>query len=209
MARIRLVPQNEKFFDLFEQSVVNLSAASARLVNLFDDFTDTREKAREIKKIERDGDEITHRIIESLHRSFVTPIDREDIALLTNSLDDVLDFIEGVTKRLFLYRIEQPTPRAIEITYIINKVVNELAMAMPLLRSQSQRKKILKHCVEIHRLENEADDLQNAALVDLFDEEADVLEIIKWRDIYENLEKAVDRGEDVANVLEGIVLKYA
>ncbi|MDY6911575.1 MAG: DUF47 family protein [Chloroflexota bacterium] len=209
MSRFRLIPQNEKFYDYFEQGANNLAAASAKLVDLFDDYSNTREKANAIKKLERDGDEITHRIMESLHRSFVTPIDREDIALLANSLDDMLDFIEGATKRLFLYRIVQVTPRAIEITYVINKVAIQLTKAIPLLREYSKLKQILPYCVEIHRLENEADDLRHAALTDLFDEEIDVREILKWRDIYNNLESAVDRGEDVANVLESVVLKYA
>ncbi len=209
MPRFTLIPKNEKFYDYFEQAAENLAAASSRLVDLFDNFEDQRDKARAIKKLERDGDEITHRIMETLHRSFVTPIDREDIALLTNSMDDMLDFMEGAVKRLFLYQIDEPTPRAIEITYIINKVAIELTKAVPLLRHQRKLKQILPHCVEIHRLENEADDLRHAALTDLFDEETDVREILKWRDIYQNLESSVDKGEDVANVLEGIVLKYA
>lgn len=209
MAKLRLVPQNERFYDLFEQSANNLYAASTRLADLFDNFVDTREKANAIKKLERDGDEITHRIMERLHRSFVTPIDREDIALLTNRMDDMLDFMEGATKRLFLYKIEEPAPRAIEISHIIHKVSFELTKAMPLLRNHSRLKNILPYCVEIHRLENEADDLQHAAITDLFEEEKDVKEILKWRDIYTNLERSVDRGEDVANVLEAIVLKYA
>ena len=209
MVRFRLIPQNEKFYDYFNESANNLVAASERLVDLFDNFDNPREKARAIKKLERDGDEITHKIMETLHRSFVTPIDREDIALLTNSMDDMLDYMEGAVKRLFLYRIDQPTPRATEITYIINKVAIELSKAVPLLRYQGRLKEILPHCVEIHRLENEADDLQHAAVADLFEEETEVREIIKWRDIYDNLERSVDRGEDVANVLEGIVLKYA
>ncbi|MFC2028003.1 DUF47 domain-containing protein [Chloroflexota bacterium] len=209
MARFRVMPKGDKFYDLFEMAANNLAAASERLVDLFDNFENQREKARAIKKLERDGDEITHRIFESLHRSFVTPIDREDIALLTNQMDDMLDFMEGAVKRLFLYHIDQPTPRAIEITYIINKVAIELTKAIPLLKKQSRLKDILPHCIEIHRLENEADDLQHAAVADLFEEETDVKEIIKWRDIYDSLERSVDRGEDVANVLEGIVLKYA
>lgn len=209
MARFRVMPKGDKFYDLFEMAANNLAAASERLVDLFDNFENQREKARAIKKLERDGDEITHRIFENLHRSFVTPIDREDIALLTNQMDDMLDFMEGAVKRLFLYHIDQPTPRAIEITYIINKVAIELTKAIPLLKKQSRLKEILPHCIEIHRLENEADDLQHAAVADLFEEETDVKEIIKWRDIYASLERSVDRGEDVANVLEGIVLKYA
>ena len=209
MPRFTLIPKNEKFYDLFDQAADNLVAASGRMVDLFDSFENQREKARAIKKLERDGDEITHMIMKNLHRSFVTPIDREDIAALTNSMDDMLDFMEGAVKRLFLYRIDQLTPRSIEITYIINKVAIELTKAVPLLRHQSKLKQILPHCIEIHRLENEADDLRHAALSDLFDEETDVREILKWRDIYQNLESSVDKGEDVANVLEGIVLKYA
>ncbi len=209
MARFRLIPINEKFYDYFDQAANNVAAASERMVDLFNNFEDQRNKALAIKKLERDGDEITHRIMENLHRSFVTPIDREDIALLTNQIDDMLDYMEGAVKRLFLYHIDQPTPRAIEITYIIQKVAIQLTKAVPLLRHQKRLKEILPYCVEIHRLENEADDLQHAAVADLFEEEIDVKEIIKWRDIYDNLERSVDRGEDVANVLEGIVLKYA
>ncbi len=209
MPRFSFIPRNQKFYDMFDAAVANLAVASERLVDLFDNFENQRDKAMVIKKLEREGDEITHRIIQCLHQSFVTPIDREDIALLTNRMDDILDFIEGAVKRLFLYRIDEPTPRAIEITYIINKVAIELTKAVPLLRYPRQLKEILPHCIEIHRLENEADNLRHAALSDLFDEETDVREILKWRDIYQNLESAVDTGEDVANVLEGIVLKYA
>lgn len=209
MARFRIMPKGDKFYDLFEMGSNNVAAASERMVDLFDNFENQREKARAIKKLERDGDEITHRILENLHRSFVTPIDREDIALLTNQMDDMLDYMEGAVKRLFLYKIDQPTPRAIEITYIINKVAIELTKAIPLLRHHNRLKEILPHCIEIHRLENEADDLQHAAVADLFEEETEVIEIIKWHDIYDSLERAVDRSEDVANVLEGIVLKYA
>jgi len=209
LPRFMLAPKNRRFYDYFDRSVENLYAASSRLVDLFDNFENREEKAQAIKKLERDGDEITHRIIETLHLSFVTPIDREDIALLTQRLDDVLDFMEGATKRLLLYNIQEPAPQAIEITHVIKKVTAELNKAVPLLRNHRRLKEILPHCVEIHRLENEADDLHNAALSDLFNKEPDVREILKWRDIYQQLERSVDRGEDVANVLEGIVLKYA
>ncbi|MFO8101768.1 MAG: DUF47 family protein [Dehalococcoidia bacterium] len=209
MPRFVFSPRNGRFYDYFDRSVENLSAASARLVDLFDNFENREEKSQAIKKLERDGDEITHKIIETLHLSFVTPIDREDIALLAQRLDDVLDFMEGASKRLLLYNIQAPTPNAVKVTHIIHKVTDELSKAVPLLRYHRRLKEILPHCVEIHRLENEADDLQDAALNDLFNEETDVKEILKWRDIYQQLERSVDRGEDVANVLEGIVLKYA
>lgn len=209
MRKIRLIPHNRAFYDLFEQSIENTRQASEKLVDLFDHYEDVRTKTTEIKSFERKGDEITHRIMENLHRSFVTPLDREDIARLASCLDDMMDYLEGATKRMYLYRIRQPTPRAIEISYIINKVAKELCMAVPLLRDHSQMKGILTRCINIHSLENEADDLRHAALADLFEEEKDVKEILKWLDVYQNLENAVDRGEDVANILEGIVLKNA
>lgn len=209
MRKIRLIPHNRVFFDLFEQSIENTRQASEKLVDLFDHYEDVRSKTADIKAFERKGDEITHRIMESLHRSFVTPLDREDIARLASCLDDMMDYLEGATKRMYLYRIRQPTPRAIEITYIINKVAKELCLAVPLLRDHARMKGILTHCINIHSLENEADDLRRAALADLFEEEKDVKEILKWLDVYQNLENAVDRGEDVANILEGIVLKNA
>jgi len=211
LVKFQLIPQDAKFYDLFEQSAANLSTAAEKLVDLFENYVDVRTKVAEIKDLERQGDTITHQIIESLHRTFVTPLDREDITLLAQMLDDMMDFIEGGTKRMLLYRIKEPTSRAIEMSYIINKVAIELYTAMPFLRDHSQLKRILNHCVEIHRLENEADDLRQAALAELFDETEpiDIREILKWQDIYDNLENATDRGEDVANVLEGVVLKHA
>ncbi len=209
MFKIRLVPQNEQFYDLFEQGADNLVASSEKFVDLFDNYEDQRAKAEVIKRLEGVGDDITHEIIGRLHRSFVTPIDREDIALLANRMDDMLDFMWGSVKYMLITRIEQPTPRAIEIAYIIQKLAIELREAVYLLRHHGQLKQILPHCVEIHRLENDADALRGAALADLYDEETSIREMLKWRDIYNNLEQAVDYGEDVANVLEGIVLKYA
>ena len=204
MRKIRLIPHNRVFYDLFEQSIENTRQASEKLVDLFDHYEDVRTKTAVIKAFERKGDEITH-----LHRSFVTPLDREDIARLAGCLDDMMDFLEGATKRMYLYRIRQPTPRSIEISHLINKVAKELCLAVPLLRDHSRMKGILTHCINIHSLENEADDLRHAALADLFEEEKDIKEILKWLDVYQNLETAVDRGEDVANILEGIVLKNA
>lgn len=210
MAKIRLVPHNEKFYDSFEQGAANLAAAAEKMVDLFDNYEDVKVKTAGIKALERKGDDITHQIMANLHRSFVTPLDREDIALLANRLDDMMDFMEGATKRMLLYRIEEPTSRAIEMSYIIQKVAIELNKAVPLLREHSKLKLILPHCVEIHRLENEGDDLRHAALAELFDETEpiDIRDILKWRDIYANLENAIDRGEDVANVLESVVLKH-
>ena len=158
-------------------------------------------------ELEHNGDAITHQVMEQLHRTFVTPLDREDIALLTENLDDVMDFMEGAANAMLLYRIEQPTSRAQELAAILVAVTDELVIAVPLLRNRSKMKEILQHCVEINRLENEADAIVRFALAELFDG-TPITDVIKWREVYEHLENAVDKGEDVANVLEGVVLKH-
>ena len=209
MARFRVIPRETKFYDLFEKSAGNLVVAAGKLVDLFDNYEGVEAKVKRIKKLEHEGDTITHDIMQSLHRTFVTPIDREDIARLANSMDDVMDFIEAAARTAFLYRIGQPTERARELASIILKVTYKLNEVMPLLRRRDQFKQLLEECVEINRLENEADDVHHAALAELFDNTRDVREIIKWREIYEHMESATDRGEDVANALEAVVLKHA
>lgn len=209
MAKFTLIPQDKKFYDFFEKDIQNLCVASEKLVDLFENYTDVPAKMAEIKDLEHQGDTITHQIMENLHKTFITPMDREDIALLANKIDDMMDFIEGATKRMVLYKIKKPTPRSIELTRIIRDVANELNKAIPLLRNHSQMKQILEHCVEVNRLENVADEVLHAALGELFEEEEDIREVIKWREIYESLESATDRGEDVADALEGVVLTYA
>ena len=198
------------FYNLFEQDTSNLVAAAEMLVDLFDNYENVEAKARQLKDLEHKGDTITHDIIQRLHRTFVTPIDREDITLLANSLDDVMDLIEAAGRTAHLYGIAQPTERARELARIVARVTHKLNEAMPCLRRHDQFPRIIKQCVEINTLENEADDVEHAALAELFEVcHFDACEVIKWREIYEHLENATDRGEDVANVLEGIVLKYA
>jgi len=203
-------PRDSEFYDLFEQGTANLVAAAGELVDLFDNYEDVEAKAKKLKDLEHQGDVITHEIIQRLHRTFVTPIDREDITLLAHSLDDVMDFIEAAGRTAHLYRIAQPTDRARELARIVARVAYKLNQVMPRLRRRDQFKWILKQCVQINSLENEADDVYHAALAELFEVcHLDACEVIKWRDIYEHLENATDRGEDVADVLEGIVLKHA
>jgi predicted phosphate transport protein (TIGR00153 family) len=199
-----------EFYDLFEQETTNLVTAAEKLVDLFDNYENVEEKAKELKELEHKGDVITHEIIARLHRTFVTPIDREDIVLLAQSLDDVMDFIEAAGRTAFLYRIAQPTERARELARIVVKMAYKLNEVISRLRHRDQFPWILKQCVEINTLENEADDVQHAALAELFEVcHLDACEVIKWRELYDHLENATDRGEDVANVLEGIVLKHA
>jgi predicted phosphate transport protein (TIGR00153 family) len=199
-----------EFYDLFEQETANLVVAGEKLVDLFNNYEDVEAKAKELKDLEHKGDVITHQIIARVHRSFVTPIDSEDITLLAHSLDDVMDFIEAAGRTAWLYHIAQPTERARELARIVSKMTRKLNEVMPQLRHRDKFKWILKECVEINTLENEADDVQHAALAELFEACAtDACEVIKWRELYGHLEDATDRGEDVANVLEGVVLKYA
>jgi predicted phosphate transport protein (TIGR00153 family) len=199
-----------EFYDLFEQETANLVVAAKKLVEFFDNYENVEAKATELKALEHEGDVITHEIIARVHRSFVTPIDREDITLLAHSLDDVMDFIEAAGRTANLYHIAQPREPARELARIVVKMAVKLNEVVPRLRHRDQFSWILQQCVEINTLENEADDVQHAALAELFEVcSADACEVIKWREIYGHLENATDRGEDVANVLEGIVLKHA
>jgi len=210
LAKFSFIPRDMEFYDLFEQVTSNLVVAAEKLVDFFDNYENAEAKAKELKDLEHRGDVITHEIIARVHRSFVTPIDREEINLLAHSLDDVMDFIEAAGRTAHLYRIAEPTERARELARIVARVAYKLNEVVPRLRHRDQFPWILEQCVEINTLENEADDVQHAALAELFEVcHLDACEVIKWREIYEHLENATDRGEDVANVLEGIVLKHA
>ena len=209
MVRFAIAPKETKFYDLFEKSAANLVVAAEKLADLFENYENVEVKVKEIKALEHQGDAITHRIMQGLHRAFVTPIDREDIARLANRLDDVMDYIEAAGRTAFLYNISKPTDRARELTSIVVRIAYKLNEIMPLLRRRDQFKKILEGCVEVNSLENEADDVDHAALAELFDDTKDASYIIKWREIYDHLERATDRAEDVADVLEAIVLKHA
>jgi len=203
------IPREEKFFDLFEGSARNMVKAAQQLKELVDTWENVGERASEITGLEHEGDRFTHQIMEQLHRTFVTPFDREDIALLAHSLDDVVDFIHAAVDAMSLYKVEHPSQRAKELSNVIVQAATEIESAMPQLRHRAKLRQILDRCVEINRLENEADDIFRAAMAELFDDTTDIAQIIKWREIYEHLESATDRCEDVANVLEGVALKHA
>jgi predicted phosphate transport protein (TIGR00153 family) len=204
-----LTPRDTKFYDLFEQSAANLVTAAEKLVDLFDNYEDVEAKAKQLKDLEHQGDEITHRIGQRLNSTFITPIDREDIALLGHTLDNVVDYIEAAGKTAFLYHVAQPTEGARQLAAVIAKMAHVLNDVLPRLRHRNQFSRILEQCVEINSLENEADDIHHAAMAELFDNCQDAREIIKWREIYHHMENATDQGEDVADILEGIVLKHA
>ena len=210
MVKFSFIPRDLEFYDMFEQETANLVTAAEKLVDFFENYENVEEKAKELKALEHRGDIITHEIIARVHRSFVTPIDREDITLLAHSLDDVMDFIEAAGRTAWLYHIGVPTERSRELAQIVLKMAHKLNEVVPRLRRRDQFTWILKQCVDINTLENDADEVQHAALAELFDVcSSDTCGVIKWREIYGHLESATDRGEDVANVLEGIVLKHA
>ena len=209
MVRLPFVPKELKFFDLHEASAKNTVKAAQALKEMVESWQFIDSRAAEITELEHQGDTITHQIISLLHRTFVTPFDREDIALLAHTMDDVIDFIHAAADAMFIYKITKPTERAKELTDIILQGTVEVEQAVSGLRKRSQLKMVQEKCVEINRLENMADRVYRAGMAELFENTDDIAEIIKWREIYGHMESATDRAEDVANVLEGVALKHA
>jgi predicted phosphate transport protein (TIGR00153 family) len=207
MVRISLMPREHKFFDLFEESTKNTTKAAKALKEMIDTWQFIDSRMAEITELEHQGDSITHQIISLLHRTFVTPFDREDIAELAHTMDDIVDFIHASADAMFIYKIDTPTQRAKELVDVIVQGAVEVEKAVAGLRHKNEFKQMLERCVEINRLENMADRIYRAAIGELFENTTDMAQIIKWREIYEHMESATDRAEDVANVLEGVALK--
>jgi predicted phosphate transport protein (TIGR00153 family) len=203
----RIIPRDEEFFLLFSKASENIIEGAERLKELLDVFDDPRERARQIEEVEHKGDVITHDIIRKLNTAFITPIDREDILALASALDDVIDLIHGVATRLNLYKISATTSYAKELGFIILKSVQELHKGISHLPLAKGRERVYEHCVEVNSLENEADRVCRDAIANLFENQADPIAILKWKEIYETLELATDRCEDAANVLESVALK--
>ena len=205
-----LLPREERFFGLLRSSANNLHDVSKLLVDLMEDYRDVPQKVAEIKRLEEVGDHIIHEIMRNLHRTFVTPLDREDIAALGERLDDVVDSIEEAARNLIEYRIESPTEKGIELARIIERAADTLQTAVNKLHFRgSKLRDILPDAVEVNRLENEADQVFSRAVGELFTNGISPIEVLKWREIYGQLEQATDHCEDAANVLEGVVLKHA
>ena len=209
MVRLPFIPKEQKFFELFEESAQNIVKASQALKEMTDSWQFIDSRVAEITEMEHQGDTITHQIISVLHRTFVTPFDREDIAQLAHTMDDIIDFVHSAADAMFIYKIDKPTARAKELADIIVQGASEVEKAVHGLRRRSELAQILERCVEINRLENMADRVYRAAMAELFENTTDIAQLIKWREIYEHMESATDRCEDVANVLEGVALKHA
>ena len=203
---IRLIPKDTSFFEMFAAMSNNLIDAARALVNLFADYHNVEAKIEDIRRIEHLGDEMTHSIMRKLNQTFITPFDREDIHTLASSLDDVVDFINAACARIVMYRITDPPAEAGQLARLILAQCEELEKAVSHLQKSDE---VLRHCVEINRLENEADQVSRVAIARLFDHETNPINLIKIKELLEFLETATDKAEDVADVLETVVLKNA
>jgi len=204
--RFSLIPREERFFDMFVQDAHNVLGAARLLEQFFRNYGDRERIASQLLDAEHVGDQISHEIGHKLESTFVTPFDREDIHALISRLDDILDFIEEVADTCILYNIEEPTPTAMEQAEIITRQCEQLAEGLGKLRGF---KGLEQHWIEVHRLENDGDRIARQAVAELFKHGQDSLEVIKWKDVYALLEKAIDACEDAANVIERIVVKHA
>lgn len=200
-----LIPKEEAFFDLFKKAAHNMIEGSRLLKDMMEDFRDLPGKAKQIKEVEHVGDGITHDIAMRLNQTFITPVDREDIHDLASALDDILDAVEAVADRFVIYKIARPTDSAIRLADILYQA--SVAVGCGVDRIGMSHAQIKECSVQVNSLENEADRVSRDAISGLFEKETDPISVIKWKEIYETFEEGTDRCEDVANVLERIVLK--
>ncbi len=203
-----LIPKEEKFFQLFKDMTTNIIEGARLLKDMLDNFDHPVESQRKIKEVEHKGDSITHEIIQKLNKTFITPLDREDIYSLASKLDDILDLIDASASRVIMYNVESIPAEAKSLGFIILQSCQAVSKAVSMLGKKSNEQ-IFEACVEINALENEADRVSREAISRLFDEEKDPIQLIKWKEIYETLEKATDKCEDAANILESVVVKNA
>lgn len=203
---VRLIPRGVKFFEMFAEMSGNLTRGARLLTEILEDFKNVEARVHELHDIEHVGDDMTHAVLTRLNQTFITPFDREDIHRLATSLDDVLDFIYAAAERLTMYKITSAPPAAHKLAQIIVQQTEELAKGVAHLEKNDN---VLQYCVEINRLENEADRVARDAIARLFEVEKDPISLIKLKELYEVLETATDKAEDAANVLETVVLKNA
>ncbi len=207
--RFSLIPRGGRFYDLFDKSAHKLVVASEALADLITNFENVEAKTAHIRDLEHEADDVTHEIYRQVYQTFVTPLDREDIAALAQRMDDVMDYIEGASTAIRMYGISQPTPAARGLADLIRLQCLQLERAVSTLRRRGRLKSLLEQLEEINRLENEADSLFLNSMAELFQGEMSPIDIIKWRDIYDQLELATDSCEGVAHILEAIVLNHA
>jgi len=204
---MRLLPHDQTFFSFFEQHGRKLVEGCRALLGMIEDPRALESQAQRVTQIEHECDEITHAVVESLHKTFITPLDRNDIHTLITRMDDVMDLIEAAADRFFLYEITVMPAEAGDMTRCLLLSAEHVLAAVGELREMKKPDRIFQHCIEINRQENVTDKILRGALARLFREEKNPVEIIKWKELYETLESATDRCEDVANIIEGVVLE--
>jgi predicted phosphate transport protein (TIGR00153 family) len=205
----RLLPKETSFYDFFEEHARLTVQGTAEFVSLVSSAANIEAKAKRIKEIEHETDVITHRCVGALHTVFITPIERDDIYHLITKMDDIMDYVEAGAERISLYDISEMTPEVVDMADTLWRASKEVEEALNGLRDLKNPKHVLAKCVDINRLENEADAILRRALARMFREEKDPIKIIKWKEIYEHVESATDSCEDVANIIEGVVLDNA
>ena len=201
-----IIPQDKHFFNMLENESRNVLDGSNAFLDMLKNYENIKEKQQKIKDIEHQGDDFVHEIFEELNKTFITPIDHEDISALASAFDDVLDYIDGTATRLVLYEIKKPEENMIKLAEVLVTQATELNIALCGLRNIKNPKEIEKRCIEVNRLENVADDIYKRSVADLF-KRTDAIEIMKLKEIYERLEYATDKCEDAANVISDIVVK--
>ena len=206
---MRLIPKEEKFYDLFEELINKIEEGGDMFLCMVETYEYPLPKITKLKELEHEADVITHRTYEKMHKTFLTPLDREDIYDLVNKMDSIMDMIEAAAARMNLYKVKKPTKVIIDQAKILNEAIRKVKLIVCGMRDMKNSKMIIDACVEINTLENEGDIVLRTAMVDLFENEKDAIELIKWKEIFERIEEAIDVCEDVSNIVEGIVLKHA
>ncbi len=201
-----LKPKEDKFYALFRQQARCIVEGAVQLKEMLENYTDVEAKAKVIENIEHRCDRVTHDIFTTLNSSFITPLDREDIHALASAMDDILDELEGVSSRMVLMRVARPTAEEIRLADILVQAAEEIERA---IQNLSKLEGLPEFCQRIKRLEHDADEISRDMIQRLFEKETDVKELIKWKELYARLEDTADCCEDVANIIEGIVLKHA
>jgi hypothetical protein len=205
---MRLIPRDEKFYDMFEELACKIEEGGKMFTDILNNYEQSEAKIAKLKEIEHEADIITHRTYEKMHRTFLTPLDREDIYNLVNKMDSVLDMIEAAAVRMQLYKIKKPADEIKELARILNLAIGKIKKIVHALRDKKKSQEILEDCVEINTLENEGDIVLRMTMARLFEREKDPIELIKWKEIFERIEESIDVCEDVSNIIEGIVLKH-
>ena len=205
----RLLPQEYEFFDYFEQAANHTVEAARVLLKITENYANADPLARELAAIEHACDEVAHTTMDRLNKTFITPLDREDIHALILKIDDVVDLIEAAANRMTFFRIERPTEYSVNLAKQIVRGCELTTKAVHGMRSPKNYDAVLKDCIAIHEVENAGDDIFHEALAELFNRETDPIKVIKWKEIYETMEMVTDRCEDVANVLQGVIVKMS